>query len=75
MKRVVRSASFLVLGLAFLAPLAGCQADNEAGISDQKGTADPKYNSDATYEQYAKDQRSKKIGAEPGKASTETKKN
>jgi len=73
--RVVRSVGSSVLGLALLASLAGCQADNEAGVNTgEKGTADPKYSGDESYQQYAKDVRSKKIEQAPGKVSAPAKK-
>jgi len=70
-KRVFHPVGSYVLGLTLLASLAGCQADNEAGVdTGQKGTADPKYSSDDSYQQYAKDQRSKKVEGVSGKGST-----
>ena len=76
MKRVAHSTWISVLGLALVAPCAGCQADNEASIADLgRGTANPRYNSDATYKQYYKDQLQKR--GETGKtkrASTARKK-
>jgi len=69
-KRVFHPVGSYVLGLTLLASLAGCQADNEAGVdTGEKGTADPKYSGDESYQQYAKDQRSKKVAAVPGKGS------
>jgi hypothetical protein len=72
MKRVVRSMRLSIFGLALLVPLGGCQTDNEAGIdSGQKGSADPKYNSDASYESYRKDHLQKE-GTGKGKAAPAT---
>ena len=51
-----------------MAPLAGCQEDNETGLMKpgEKGIADPKYKDDSSYEQYFKDQQQKKAAAGKG---------
>ncbi len=69
MKRFVRSVSLSLLGLALLVPFGGCQSDNEANIdTGQTGAADPKYNSDSSYEAYRKDHLNQGTGKGKAKA-------
>ena len=68
MKCSAQRIGISLLGLALVAPLAGCQEDNETGLMKpgEKGTADPKYADDSSYEQYFKDQQQKKAAAGKG---------
>jgi hypothetical protein len=68
MKRISRFMWFSVLALAGALPLAGCEADNEAGVaSATPGTGDPKYakGDHEAYQTFAKDQMK---NIKPGKA-------